>query len=116
MQPPAARGARRALRASAVSASTQPFMRCDQCQRVGATWGVENEAYVCICGGDESGMVVVNPQSLIGSWWITTRNNRVKLIEWYGGNTFRAMDEYEVTRTVSILCLNPDSRVAPPAG
>lgn len=92
-----------------VGPSTQPFMRCTNCGRCAATWGSANEAYFCTdCEMDESGLEVLNPQELLGTWWITTRHRRLQLVEWYGSNTFRARDEHDVHRTVSILGLKPE--------
>lgn len=91
-----------------VLVSTQPFMRCSHCQRVGASWGVDNEAYCCPdCEMDESGLEVIDPRSLIGTSWLTQRMTLVKLTEWYGDNNFRAIDCNGVFRTVSILSLMP---------
>lgn len=91
-----------------VEPSTQPFMECTnpKCQRIAATWRVENEAYCCPdCGMDESGLEVINPQDLLDTWWETNRRQKLRLVEWYGGNTFRAVNEHGVYRTVSILSL-----------
>lgn len=93
-----------------VGPSTQPFMRCTnpKCGRVAATWGSANEAYYCPdCNMDESGLEVINPQDLLGSWWISDRRQRLQLVEWYGTNTFRAKDEHDLYRTISILNLRP---------
>lgn len=94
--------------------SSTPFMRCTTCGRTAATWDMNNEAWSCpTCDMDESGLQLVNPQDLYGTWWRTNRNQEVQLIEWYGDNTFRAKDRYDVCRTVSILSL---ARVAPGSG
>jgi hypothetical protein len=96
--------------------SSTPFMRCTTCGRTAATWNSfdDNEAWSCpTCEMDESGLEILNPQDLYGTWWRTNRGQEVQLIEWYGNNTFRAKDKFDVCRTVSILSL---AQVAPGPG
>jgi hypothetical protein len=86
-----------------------PFMRCTKCQRTGNSWEVTNEAYACPrCGMDESGLEMLNPQEFLGTWWVTARRTVIQLIEWYGNNNFRAVDQNGTPRTVSILSLVPE--------
>ena len=85
-----------------------PFMHCTKCNRRAYNWPVENEAWFCPCGMDESGLELFAPEDLIGTFW-TLRGRRVRIIEYYGGNTFRTVDvPGGTTRAVSILSLTEE--------
>lgn len=87
--------------------SSSPFMRCTKCGRYSAFWEQVNEAYACPCGMDESGLELVDPWSLVGKFFTSPRLGRVRILEYYGGNTFRTLDARDMTFTSSILTLIP---------
>lgn len=74
------------------------------CGWLGTSWDVINEAIVCPkCHTDESGIAgMIDPCSLIGTFaeW---RGQVVRILEYYGGNSFRILDRGDITYTASIL-------------
>ena len=86
-----------------------PFMRCTRCRRHAINWPVNNEAWSCPCGMDESGLELVSPYELIGTFWKLRKRTRVRVIDYNGGNSFRTVDvPGGVTRSVSILQLTEE--------
>lgn len=88
-----------------MAVTPKPFMRCTKCGRYGDNWLVSNEAYSCpICRMDESGLELIDPWSLIGKFF-TGRQGRVRIIDYWGGNTFSTLDSRDIRFTSSILAL-----------
>ncbi len=77
-----------------------------ECNWLGTSWDVINEAIVCPkCHTDESGIAgMIDPHELIGRW-AKLRDLDVRILDYYGGNTFRAIGSDDITRTVGILQL-----------
>ncbi len=82
-----------------------PFMHCTKCGIYSSVWNTVNEAYVCACGMDESGLELVDPWSLIGKFFNSGRNGRVRITEYLGGNTFRTINSRDNYFVTSILTL-----------
>jgi len=83
---------------------THPFMHCTHCDRYSGVWNVRNEAFVCPCGMDESGLELFNPTDLIGMFF-KGRAGIVRVIDYLGGNTVRVIDRNDITYTSSILAM-----------
>lgn len=88
--------------------SDLPFMVCGtpNCGWLGTSWDVINEAIACPkCHIDESGIAgMLDPFTLIGRW-AKRRGRPCRILEYYGGNTFRVIDDTDITFTVGILAL-----------